>query len=187
MKASGAAVVDTPRLRLRPVHPADAAETARMMTPSVSRWLASWPSPMTEAAVAARIERITTATAEGHALAFAIERREDGVMMGWVTVTRAHGHPSRGDLGYWLGEPFHGRGYMREAAGAAVPEAFARLGMTAIEAGAHPDNEASLRVMRGLGMRAIGTRAVWASARGREEVCEFYEITRDESGARDSH
>jgi ribosomal-protein-alanine N-acetyltransferase len=174
-----AGTVDTPRLRLRPVRASDAAETARLMTPAVSRWLATWPSPITEAAVAERLAWATAAAAAGTVLCFAIERRDDGVMMGWVTVMRSQGDPARGDLGYWLGEPFHGRGYMREAARAALDQAFSRLGLSVVEAGAQPDNGASLRVMRALGMRPVGARMVWASARSREELCEYYEITRD--------
>jgi ribosomal-protein-alanine N-acetyltransferase len=73
---------------------------------------------------------------------------------------------------------------MLEAARAAVAEAFTRFGVEAIEAGAQPDNTASLTIMRKLGMRAIGERTVWASARDREEVCAYYEITRAEHGAR---
>jgi len=175
----GGRTVETPRLRLRPVCEADAAETARLMTPAVSRWLATWPSPMPETAAAARIARLTDAAAAGQALCFAIERRDDGAMMGWVSVVRSQGDPARGNLGYWLGEPFQRCGYMGEAARAAVREAFARLELVAIEAAAQPENEASLRIMRALGMCPTGTRPVWASARGREELCEHYEITRD--------
>ena len=174
-----AGMVHTPRLRLRPVCEADAAETARLMTPGVSRWLATWPSPISEAAVAKRIVSIRAAAAAGHVLCFAIEHRDDGAMMGWVTVMRSPDDPARGDLGYWLGEPFHGCGYMSEAARAALHEGFSRLGLKVVEAGAQPANEASLRIMRALGMRAIGTRRVWAPARRREELCEYYEITRD--------
>jgi hypothetical protein len=41
--AAADGAIDTPRLRLRPVHDGDAEATARLMTPGVSRWLASWP------------------------------------------------------------------------------------------------------------------------------------------------
>ena len=80
--ATADGVVDTPRLRLRPVHEGDAEATARLMTPALSRWLASWPSPITAAAVAARIASLRQAIAAGRTLCFAIERREDGAMIG---------------------------------------------------------------------------------------------------------
>jgi len=177
--AAADGAIDTPRLRLRPVHDGDAEATARLMTPGVSRWLASWPSPVTTAAVAARIAGLRDAMAAGHTLCFAIERRDDGAMMGWVSIAPSQHDPARGNLGYWLGEPFQRHGYMAEAAQAVLAAGFARLGVAAIEAGAQPANEASLRVMRKLGMRPIGARSMWASARGREELCDYYEITRD--------
>jgi ribosomal-protein-alanine N-acetyltransferase len=90
----------------------------------------------------------------------------------------------RGGLGYWLGEAYHGQGYMVEAAAAAVAEAFARFDLDAIEAGAQPANAPSLAVMRRLGMQPIGERPIWAEARGREEICAYFAITRREHDAR---
>jgi ribosomal-protein-alanine N-acetyltransferase len=176
-------VVETARLRLRTVHERDAAAAARLMTPAVSRWLASWPSALDEPGAAARLRRMREATLQGQALCLAIEGRDDGVLMGLVLIVRAKYDARRGDLGYWLGERFHRRGYMAEAAAAAVAEAFIRLDLDAIEAGAQPANEASLAIMRRLGMRPIDERPVWAEARGREERCAYYEITRREHAA----
>jgi ribosomal-protein-alanine N-acetyltransferase len=177
-------VLETARLRLRIVDERDAADAARLMTPGVSQWLASWPSPLDEAGAAARLHRMREATLEGTALCFAIEQREAGTLIGLVMIVRARYDVRRGDLGYWLGERFHRHGYMMEAAAAAVDEAFTRLNLDAIEAGAQAANEASLAIMRRLGMRPIDERPVWADARGREERCAYYEITRREHAAR---
>ena len=176
--------VETARLRLRTVDERDAPAAARLMTPAVSQWLASWPSPLDESGAAARLRRMREATLQGQALCFAIEGREDNVLMGMVLVVRAKYDARRGDLGYWLGERFHRHGYMAEAATAAVAEAFTRLELDAIEAGAQPGNEASFATMRRLGMRLIDERPVWAESRGREERCAYYEITRTEHAAR---
>ena len=176
-------VLHTTRLRLRVVEEQDAPITARLMTPGISQWLASWPSPSDEAGAAARLRRLRDATLHGQALCLALEPREGGGLMGMVIVVRAKYNARRGDLGYWLGEPFHRRGYMSEAAAAAVSDAFARLGLDAIEAGARRENAASLALMRRLGMRPIDERQVWAESRGREEWCAYYEITRAEHAA----
>jgi RimJ/RimL family protein N-acetyltransferase len=118
------------------------------------------------------------ATAAGRALCLAIERRDIEGLMGWVMLLRVEGHAGLGDLGYWLGEPFHGQGFMTEAARATVADGFARFALEAVQAGAQPGNAASFGVMRTLGMTPIGPRTVWASARGREEICEYYAVTR---------
>jgi len=177
-------VLHTARLRLRVVDEQDAAIAARLMTPAVSQRLASWPSPLDEAGAAARLRRMRDATVHGQALCLALEPREGGGLMGVVMVVRAKYDARRGDLGYWLGEPFHRRGYMAEAAVAAVSDAFVRLDLDAIEAGAQLENAASLALMRRLAMRPIDERPVWAEARGREERCAYYQITRAEHAAR---
>lgn len=177
-------MIETARLRLRLVDERDAAAAVRLVTPDVSRWLASWPSPLDEAAAALRFRQLREVADRGDGLPFAIERLDDGEMIGLVMIMRSRDDARRGGLGYWLGEPYHRRGYMVEAARAAVAEAFARLDLDAIEAGAQPDNAPSLAIMQRLGMRAIGERPIWASARGREETCAYFEITREEHAAR---
>jgi len=187
MKSGNAAalpVVDTARLRLRAVDEHDAPAAARLMTPSISQWLASWPSPLDEAGAAARLRQMREATLQGQGLCLAIERRDESGLMGVVMIVQAKYDRRRGDLGYWLGERFHRHGYMAEAAAAAVAEAFARLSLEAIEAGAQPANLASFAIMRRLGMRPVDERPVWADSRGREERCVYYEITRAEHAAR---
>ena len=177
-------VIETARLRLRFVTEADAATVVRLMTPAVSRWLASWPLSLDEAAAASSLGRMRESAEQGRLLPFAIERRDSGEMMGLVMVARASDDARRGGLGYWLGEPYHHHGYMSEAVAAAVGEGFVRFDLEAVEAGAQPDNISSLALMRRLGMRPIGERSIWADARGREEVCAYFEITRREHDAR---
>ena len=171
--------IDTKRTRLRCVRHSDAAVVAQLMTPSVSRWLASWPTTVTEQFVAARILEAREAVAAGLALHFLIERRTDGAVMGWVRVSRVETEPRRGDLSDWLNDAYHGNGYMSEAARAAVSAGFEKLALDSIESGAQPENSASFAVMRRLGMERSGERVVWASARGRDELCVFYSITRE--------
>ena len=171
--------IDTDRIHLRCVRPSDAVVVAQLMTPSVSRWLASWPETVTEAFVAARILEARAAVADGQALHFLIARRTDRAVMGWIRVSRVEADPKRGDLGYWLSDAYHSHGYMPEAAHAALTAAFDRLGLDSIEGGAQPENVASLSVMRRLGMEYSDERVVWASARGRDEPCVFYSVTRE--------
>jgi ribosomal-protein-alanine N-acetyltransferase len=176
-------MIETPRLRLRVVDERDASTVVRLITPEVSRWLSSWPSPLDEAAAAARLRRLHDVATAGHGLPFAIERLDGGEMIGIVMIMRSRDDARRAGLGYWLGEPYQRQGYMMEAARAALAEAFVRLDLDAIEAGAQPTNEPSFAIMRGLGMRPVGERSTWAAARGREEICAYYEITRDEHDA----
>ena len=55
------------------------------------------------------------------------------------------------ELGYWLGKPFWGRGYMPEAAQELLRHAFEDLGMRAVWCGYYDGNEKSKRVQQKLG------------------------------------
>ena len=83
----------------------------------------------------------------------------------------------RGDFGYWLGEPWHGRALMQEAAPAYVAALRARLALDSIEATCQPENRGSARVLAACGLQCVGTRTMHAPARGREELVDLWERT----------
>lgn len=55
------------------------------------------------------------------------------------------------ELGYWLGKPFRGRGYMPEAAREMLRHGFEDLGMNVIWCGYYDGNQKSKRVQEKLG------------------------------------
>ncbi|WP_184509071.1 GNAT family N-acetyltransferase [Rhodanobacter sp. ANJX3] len=168
----------TTRLRLRCVAPEDAAATSSLMTPGVSRWLASWPLPFTREMALARIEKIRRLAFRGHALPFAVTDKTDGRLLGWVILERNDKSRSSASLGFWLGEEHHGKGYMREIAPVVIAAGFELLALDVIEAGAQVDNLGSFAVMKACGMKPIGGRSIYAPARDRDELCHFYEVRR---------
>ncbi|MBV9653266.1 MAG: GNAT family N-acetyltransferase [Acetobacteraceae bacterium] len=170
--------VQTARIRLRCVRPGDAIRTSEMMTSAVSRWLAYWPVPFTLEMAESRIAWARDAARERKHLPFAAERLSDGALLGWVMVNRAAGCERRGTFGYWLGEEHHGQGYMREVAPAVLEAGFRLLDLDVIGATVHPDNPASLAVMRGCGMQRVGEGMMFMPARDREEFCWSFERAR---------
>jgi len=175
------ALLRTDRLRLRPPRPEDAPIVAALMTPGVSQWLGRWPMPFTPEMAEARIAQSLDAMAAGPSLICVVEHR--GEFAGWIGGGRI-ADTSRGDFGYWLGEAWHGRGLMQEAAPAYVAALRARLALSGIEATCHPENRGSARVLAACGLRRIGTRPVYAPARSREELVDVWERawTRDRPG-----
>jgi ribosomal-protein-alanine N-acetyltransferase len=171
--------VEAERLRLRCPEPEDALALSRMVTPAVSQWLLSWPDAMEADDVRERIKKARDAVAGGGALFFVIELKPDRTPIGWLSIIRWNDCSRVGAVGYWLGEAYHGHGYMTEAARAAFGVAFTHLGLDVIEAGANPRNVASLAVMRRLGMTPASERTMWAASRGRNERCLFFELTRE--------
>lgn len=70
-----------------------------------------------------------------------------------------------GRLGYWLAEPWHGHGFMTEAASAVLAHAFS-TGVRTVRSSAFVDNPASLAVQRKLGFAVTGTDEVYSLSRG---------------------
>ncbi len=171
------APTETPRLTLRLIAPEDAPAITHLMTPEVSRWLANWPTPLTEQAALNRISLLCAGAARDELHPHALIRREDQNFIGMITLARTPGHPTHGELGYWLGEPFRGAGYMREALTALIHHAFTVQKFTQLEAGAQPENTASITTMHAAGLTYLHDRMVFAAARQREELCQFFTIT----------
>jgi RimJ/RimL family protein N-acetyltransferase len=170
--------VETPRLRLRCAEPRDAEALAAMMTEAISRRLASWPVPYTAPMAADRIAGVRMAAAERRSLPLVIERRSDGAVVGWISISRAPGDGTTALITYWLGDGFQGQGLMREAAPAALAEAFRSMDIARVRAAVQADNAASLAVARLLGMAPLGEGRIWCPARGRDEPCLWFEVTR---------
>jgi RimJ/RimL family protein N-acetyltransferase len=93
----------------------DASAIAEIMTPDVSRWLASWPPNLTVEAAAERISRAQSAMQEKRELHFRVEERERNLTIGYVSVAQSATDRGVGHLSYWLGSAFQGKGYMTEA------------------------------------------------------------------------
>lgn len=165
-------MIETARLRLRPPRLGDAPALSALMTPAVSRWLASWPVPFTRELAHARIAGVLDAMAQGGTLCCIIEHA--GETAGWIGAARLPG-TSRASFGYWLGEPHHGQALMREAAPAFVVVLRPRLALDSIEATCQPGNHASARTLAACGLSRVGQRTDPAPARNRNELVDVWE------------
>ncbi|MEJ0074417.1 MAG: GNAT family N-acetyltransferase [Alphaproteobacteria bacterium] len=72
-------------------------------------------------------------------------------------------------LGYWLGEPYWGNGFMTEAVGALLTHVFATIPEDTIYSGAFAGNAASLRIQEKLGFACDG-EAMFFSNPHRKDV-----------------
>jgi RimJ/RimL family protein N-acetyltransferase len=84
------------------------------------------------------------------------------------------------EFGYWLGEPWWGRGYMREAANAVLAHGFEAAGCERCTSGYRHGNEASRRILEGLGFRHTGHARRFSAARKAIMDVATLEITRRE-------
>lgn len=171
-------IIRTPRLTLRALTLEDAEPTSRIMTPAVARWTGSWKGEETPQEIAGRIRLYLDTEERGFGLNRAAVITATGELIGWIGVRRYDERPHLGALGYWIGEPFFGQGYTREAVRALTPVAFDALGVETIEAAAQVANTASLAILRGLGMRHMGRRQEYSTARGASDLCDWFELDR---------
>lgn len=117
---------------------------------AVAQYLSRLPSPYTRADAIGFVE-IQAQRAEERP--YAITR--DGGLIGIVGLTFGADQPP--ELGYWLGEPHWGKGYMSEAVRALLDAAFATRLYPRIGARALAANTASLRVLEKSGFQRTGT------------------------------
>lgn len=169
--------IETARLLLRAPEPDDAAAVAALMTEEVSRWLASWPYPCSEAMARQRIMDAAMAMRDGRGCFRVIAVRDAGTVMGWLGIVLADAAPRSGSLGYWLGTAFHGRGYIGEALPPFLQEAGDALRLERLEAGVQPDNAASVVVLQRIGMTFVEERTEFVPARQRMERTAFYALS----------
>lgn len=147
----------TDRLLLRPFAKTDARVFAHLAGDwDVARMTSDIPHPL-PADVAARWLKPVAGDTR-----FAIEL--DGQLIGgagyYCRLARV------GELGFWLGRPFWGRGLAKEAARAVVAHGFTEGGLTAMSSSHFIDNPASARVIAHLGFQQAGRERLWSPARG---------------------
>jgi [ribosomal protein S5]-alanine N-acetyltransferase len=124
-----------------------------------------FPHPYSERDARAFVKRHTADPASTH---FAIEA--EGRLAGAVgaePLTGEHCHVA--EIGYWVGEPFWGRGIATEAVSLLVGLAFEQLGVRRLQAAVYGWNGASARVLEKNGFTREGCL--------RNHVMRFGEVT----------
>jgi ribosomal-protein-alanine N-acetyltransferase len=146
-------LVEGARVRLRPVRPGDAPEAFPLVhgVRPVLDWLC-WQGPrdLDDLREAYSTWRAPSPTGDNYHLA--VEALDEGAFLGTASLRFAD-HPHIGDLGYWLGVPYHGRGYGSELVGLLVHIGFELMGATALSAEVFPGNSASVAVLERNGFR----------------------------------
>lgn len=166
-------ILPTSRLLLRPFLPWDAATVQALAgVQDVAVNTLNVPHPYPDGAAEAWIESHAQAWEVGRCLILAVTTEDDGVV-GTVSMQVEADH-QRGELGYWIGQPFWARGYATEAARAVLGFGFDELLLNRIQARHLTRNPASGRVLQKLGMRFEGIHRehvhVWGSF---EDVAMF--------------
>jgi ribosomal-protein-alanine N-acetyltransferase len=113
--------------------------------------------------------------------AFLVCRREDNAIIGFFNLSRiTRGLLQSAYLGYAVGKPFAGQGYMREGLDLVLHKAFAIMRLHRIEANIQPGNAASIALARGAGFRREGFSPRYLKIGGRWRDHERWAILAEE-------
>jgi ribosomal-protein-alanine N-acetyltransferase len=134
-------------------------------------WEPTWPSDeLTRAAFRRRLRRYARDLREDLTYPFFVFRAGDEVLVGGLTLSHVRrGVAQSASLGYWMGQPYAGRGHMSAAVAALVPFAFQTLRLHRVEAACVPTNQPSIRLLErngfereGYARRYLCINGVWA-------------------------
>jgi ribosomal-protein-alanine N-acetyltransferase len=164
--------IDTGRMILRPpVHgdfrlwSALRDQSSEFLTPWEPRWARDH---LSRKSFVNRVYWASRSIAQGTALPLFMERREDGRLLGAITLDNIRRGPAQAaTIGYWVGEPHAREGYMREALTAMVHHAFEVLDLSRLESACLPENKASRGLLEKCGYKYEGVAQSYLQIDGR--------------------
>lgn len=153
--------IDGQRSYLRPPRLRDWKPWVRLREDSrafLAPWEPTWPADaLTRAAYLRRLRRQIFEWRQDEGYSFLIFDRADDTLLGGLGFSNIRrGVAQAASLGYWIGERHSRKGYMTDAALAAISFGFNQLGLHRIEAACLPANAASQRLLARLGFAEEG-------------------------------
>ncbi|MDQ0324820.1 ribosomal-protein-alanine N-acetyltransferase [Rhodopseudomonas julia] len=139
----------------------DFAEWAALREESrafLAPWEPIWPSDdLTRMSFRRRIRRYRNEIRDDQAYPFFIFRMSGNILVGGLTLSNVtRGMTQSATIGYWMGEPFAGKGHMSAALRAIIPYAFGPLRLHRLEAACLPHNRASITLLERCGFQREG-------------------------------
>jgi ribosomal-protein-alanine N-acetyltransferase len=142
-----------PRVSLRTPGAADRREFLGLMRASRALHLPWAVPPTTDLDYDALLDRAARPDTEAHLIC----RTSDGRIVGFANLNHiVRGGLQSAFLGYAVGAPFAGHGYMTDGLLLVLARAFDELGLHRLEANIQPGNERSLALARRCGFRREG-------------------------------
>lgn len=174
-----APVIETERLVLRAPCPEDLDSCVTLLGDyEVAKMLSRVPYPYDleggRAYLARSVERWQD-VAGADEVGFHVDH--DGEMIGGMGFKKLQETP---EIGYWLGRPYWGRGFMSEAVEAAVTWLFRNTDHECLAGEAMTENAGSLKVLEKLGFRLVGEVGCASVSRGATVPALRMEVTKTE-------
>ena len=176
-------ILDGDRVYLRPPQPEDFPGWARLRASSrdfLTPWEPIWPQDdLTRTAFRRRLMRYGRDLREGAAYPlFVFEAASDQILGGVTLSNLQRGVTQSAAMGYWMGEPFAGKGLMSDAVRTAIRFAFRDLRLHRLEAACLPHNDASRRVLEKCGFQKEGVARQYLKINGQWQDHLLFAIVR---------
>ena len=157
MNKTGTQRIETHRLILRPFRTEDAEDMFENWAsdPEVTRFL-TWPAHRSVDVTRMILDNWIPKYADGGFFNWAIEWKENGRVIGNISVVRFIEELETADIGYCMGRAYWGRGIMPEALRAVTDFLFDTVGINRITACHDLNNPKSGRVMQKAGLKFEG-------------------------------
>ncbi len=164
----------TPRLTLRWIAQSDAEKLSAFGgDPLVQQKTETIPFPYDVPAAHQWIDEAEDLRARGVAYRFAIEEKASGCFVGVAALMMLKKETA--ELGYWLGRPYWGQGFGREAVTATVAFGKDILRLQRLQAVVYAENTASVAVLRGQGFSEATYETIDVPERGGARLVRRFE------------
>jgi ribosomal-protein-alanine N-acetyltransferase len=165
------------RVRLAEPRPADRSEFIELVEASVELHR-PWTYPPADAP---SFRRLLERNRSDNFFALFARRTEDDAIVGLFELSEVvRGSFQNAYMGYWVGAPYAGQGYMREGMQLALRFAFNELRLHRVEANIQPGNTRSLALAKQSGFRREGFSPRYLKIGGRWRDHERWAILSDD-------
>lgn len=172
--------IETERLQLRTLSTEDAERVEELASDyEIARTTLTIPHPYPKGSAVPFIESVLKMEEKEPVAFFAIIEKESSSLIGIINIGNHPVH-KRGELAYWVGKPYWGKGYGTEAAKAVMKFGFEVLNLHKIFAASFTDNPGSWRIMEKIGMKHEGTFRQHVIKDGESRDLHYYGMIKDE-------
>ena len=169
--------LETERLLLRAYARDDEAEIARLLNDTeMARFLMVIPHPFVEFDARQLVKAAWRRLTGGRGFDLLITVKDGGDRPVGSIGVGLHDEGARGELGFWIGRDYWGRGYAGEAARRMIDFATETLGVARITGTVAADNDASLAVLARLGFVETGRGETRVPSTGEMREVIFFEL-----------
>jgi ribosomal-protein-alanine N-acetyltransferase len=167
-------------IRLEPIGLTHAAAVQNLASDPRIAATSNVPHPYPSDGAVTWIKYTTAQREQGREANYAIVADVDGAagtLVGVCGVLNIEGMPRRGELGYWVGVPYWGRGFASAGARELVRVVFEYLGLEELHSSCLVNNPASFRVLEKTGFRHVGYGTHPNSKWGPQDRFAMFELT----------